>query len=155
MTLDELEVLSRAYLDCRLSKIQEKELQLVLESTDMSSPALAEALETMRITSELENLKPQSDTRRKPRQKAWRWYAAAACAAIVISSVVLLNHAGPGKDDDSSCVVYVDGKVLDASEANSFAMNVQSQCMAKMNEALQRAEREQRECMKLINSQIR
>lgn len=50
ITQDELDILSEAYLKCELSKTLEDDLELVLNSTKLTSPLIEEAKKRMGIT---------------------------------------------------------------------------------------------------------
>ena len=50
LTLAELEMLAQAYLDCKLSRLQEKELEYVLMSCGLSSPLIDEVRECMALS---------------------------------------------------------------------------------------------------------
>ena len=54
LTLQELEQLSQAYVDCHLSRLQERELELVLISTPISSPVIDEARALMDIAMQMD-----------------------------------------------------------------------------------------------------
>lgn len=157
LTIEELEILSRAYLECRLSKIQEKELQLVLASVDFSSPVIQEARETMGIISEWEAMKPIPRIRRKPEFKVLRWCAAAACVIVLIGVAVRLNTSVGlinNVSEDSGITVWVDGRCLSEDEARKIAGEDQAICMARMEQSLRLAGEEQNECMKEINAKL-
>lgn len=155
MTLDELEVLSQAYLDCRLSKLQEKELQLVLESTDISSPVIDEVRETMGITSVWEGMNPIYPVRKKSMIRTVRWVVAAAClalVAVVAGRFVTSGSTNPGMLQNEEYIVYIDGKCLDPDEAKKIALETQASYMAQLHQALRQAEEQENECLKMINN---
>lgn len=54
LTLQELEQLSHAYVDCHLSRLQERELELVLIRTHISSPVIDEARALMDIAMQMD-----------------------------------------------------------------------------------------------------
>ncbi|MDE6270223.1 MAG: hypothetical protein K2M12_05135 [Muribaculaceae bacterium] len=152
-TIAELEALSQAYLDCRLSRLQEKELELVLMNSDASSPVIDEARETMGIATLMESVK---STPALPRRKILRWInwcAAAACLTIVLGSALWFLRPDLGAApaaDDAQFVVYVDGKRLSPEDAEKMALREQAMCMAMMESALRNAREIQLENERLL-----
>lgn len=143
LTLKELEILAQAYLDCRLSRVQEKELELVLYNTDMSSPVIDEARLTMGISTLME-------AGRKPRtlhlKQRRRWFGAAAWAAasvgvLVIASLLYFSGSSfpSGNSDGEYVSVYVDGKPLSREDALAEAAMSQAASMAMMERMLAEA----------------
>lgn len=141
-TKKELEALARAYLDCRLSRVQEKELEIVLTATDLSSPIIDEARDTMLATTMLETAPPARAARKTQRPRWVRWCVAAACVALAAGAAVpLIRHASadPAGLDSAPYIVYVDGERLDSDAAAAAALATQSRCMALMEKTLDNA----------------
>lgn len=156
-TQKELEVLARAYLDCRLSKLQEKELELLLASSDVSSPIIDEARDTMMATTMLEAAAPaRPASRQAPVRRPWRWAAAAAVVLAAGVGLGLWRHAaGQAVGLDSApCIVYVDGERLDPEAAAASAMATQSMCMAMMESTLNNAQALQAESIGIISKEF-
>lgn len=82
LTLAELEMLAQAYLDCKLSRLQEKELEYVLMSCGLSSPLIDEVRECMALSTLIASGKPA-----KKKRNIIRWVAAACVGAIAIFAV--------------------------------------------------------------------
>lgn len=134
LTREELEVLSRAYLDCRLAKFQEKELELVLLSTDISSPVIDEARETMGISTMLESAVPPRRKKSLFRSRWMGWSAAAVALAVVGGMALRTNmQGGVTSESEYDVIVYVDGQRLDCEQALEEAMTTQAQCMAMLD----------------------
>lgn len=153
-TRKELEALARAYLDCRLTRVQEKELEIVLSSCDISSPIIDEARETMLATTALEACAPAREKKKSPKPAWIRWCAAAACIALVAgAAVTLVRHAvsSPEGLESAPYIVYVDGERLDSEEATAAAIATQSMCMAMMAKTLNTAEALQAESVSIIS----
>lgn len=148
LTLQELEELSRAYLDCRLSRAEEKELELLLLSTPISTPVLREARNAMGIESLLAAV-PAGHRRR------YRWlFRAAACAAILVASAVMIHLARqPAAGGDYVCVV-VDGHELAVDQAARAAAEIQRNSMAMLAEAMQEASADQTASLSTMNEII-
>lgn len=154
-TKEELEALSRAYLDCRLTRLQEKELELVLLSIGISSPVIDEARETMAVATALESPAPRRRAKRFPAVRWMQWGAAAACFALVATFAVRMNHGAPACADSSmAVVVYVDGQRLSGDQAMRKAMETQSSCMAMLERTVSNAQAVKNESMKILNQTI-
>ncbi len=150
LSLAELDSLSRAYLDCRLTKLEEKELQLVLMSTNFSSPAIDEARETMGVTTVMESLAAPAPKRVR-RRPAWlKWCAAAACIALAVGVAVNLPQSDR-RMPDTSVIVYVDGHKLDNDEAARKASETQARCMAMLEHTLNQANAAQNAVLNQLN----
>lgn len=152
LTLQELEELSRAYLDCRLSRAEEKELELLLLSTPISTPVLREARNAMGIESLLAAV-PAGHRRRYRRRYRWL-FRAAACAAILVASAVMIHLARqPAAGGDYVCVV-VDGHELAVDQAARAAAEIQRNSMAMLAEAMQEASADQTASLSTMNEII-
>ena len=150
LTLQELEELSRAYLDCRLSRAEEKELELLLLSTPISTPVLREARNAMGIESLLAAV-PAGHRRRR----RYRWLLrAVACAAILVASAAMIHLARrPAAGGDYVCVV-VDGHELAVDQAARAAAEIQRNSMAMLAEAMQDASADQTASLSTMNEII-
>lgn len=152
LSLEELERLSRAYLDCRLSKLQEKELELVFLSSDISSPVIDEARETMGLTAVLGSMVP---VKRHIRFRfLWhRWIAVAACIAVM--AVVAIRFDAPLASGDSyasEVTVYVDGRRLEKDKARQIAAGTQEMCMAMLEKTVGNAHALQQESVRMLDN---
>lgn len=152
-TREELEVLSRAYLDCRLTRLQEKELELVLMSCAVSSPIIDEARETMAVAAAFEKPQPSRKIKRAPAIRWMRWCAAAACFAFVATFAVRMNNAA-SSENSMAVVVYVDGRRLSGDQAEKMALETQSRCMAMLERTVSNAQAVRDESMKILNQSI-
>lgn len=132
LTLQELEELSRAYLDCRLSRTEEKELELLLYTFGASSPVIREARASMGI----ETLIAASPVRLK--RRPWlRWIAGVAACAMALLGIAITVRLIPREPEPEAYVcVIVDGRVLSPGEAERTAAEIQSHSLAMLNEAL-------------------
>lgn len=142
LTPAEIDILAKAYLDCKLTKLQEKELELVLASTDCSSPVIDEAREAMQIGTFMASM-PRHRTRRRT-----TWFAAAAILILMICGAYVLfsSHSEP------SIEVYADGNRLDSELAVKKAFETEALCLAKMQSMLTQAENNRVQSMKLIQT---
>lgn len=144
LTLEELEILAQAYLDCRLSRVQEKELELVLYDTDLSSPVIDEARRTMGVTTLMEAGHTPRRTLRLKQRRRWfgaaTWAAASVGVLAVASLLYFTRGAFPSDNRDGEYVsVYVDGKPLSREDALAEAAMSQAASMAMMEQMLAEA----------------
>lgn len=126
MTIDELDKLCHLYMDCKLSVLEEKELEYVLTHTELTSPAIEEVRSLMNVQS-----LPQS-----PKQSAikrawnWRYIAGIAASVAVVLSVAVYAFFPEGANLTGSeaggyVAAYSHGKQLkgkDAMVATHLAM---------------------------------
>lgn len=111
LTVDELEELCRLYMDCKLSVMEEKELEYVLTHTDLTSPTIAEVRSLIGIqTIKLTQSKPTG------KKIFWKWrYAAgiAASAAILFGiGFAVLSPKNFPSTIPVDCIAYVNGQEI-------------------------------------------
>lgn len=136
LTKQELEELAQAYLDCRLSRLQEKELELVLASQpEISSPIIDEVRETMEIMTGIEGpAQDRSESEAKGRRRTsllspiLRWSVAAACLIMLISGGIFLLFESHREENmllaDNDTIAIIDGKVLTGEEARIATLQI-------------------------------
>lgn len=153
LTLEELEALAQAYLDCRLTRLEEKELELVLMSSGFSTPLIDEARETMGLTTAVAQVPRPKEVKARPRPRLlWlRISVAAACLALAVVTGYRLGRSGVG-EETAEVIVYVDGQRLSQDLAEVEAMKTQVMCMAMMEETVNTAMALQSEGEDLFNS---
>lgn len=112
-TTDELEMLCQLYLDCQLSVLEEKELELVLMQSNYNSLSINETKRLMAIS---QSLKFEE---REQSNSAWTWaLRAAACVAIALSTIAISHNIEQQRGD---CIVYVEGEKVDTDLAHKIA----------------------------------
>lgn len=114
-TTEEVERLCELYLDCRLSILEEMELEYVLKHCDFDSPIVNETKEMMVVSRaiKLEAVRPH--------KSFWTWsLRVAACVAIVLGVFAIFNPVNTNENDDR-CIVYVEGKRASGEEAQKIA----------------------------------
>lgn len=157
LTMEELNKLSEAYLECKLSKLQEKELELVLASTDITSPIIEEAREIMGIMTAVDALRLQKRNRQSA-SKRWLMWSLAACVACiaVVSAAKTGFWGGLNKNDygNQDLVVYVDGRRITGEVAEKRAQEIEMRCMAMYERMMQNAQKRQAEANKIINQKL-
>lgn len=149
-TLEELEKLSEAYLECRLSKIQEKELELVLNSMSLSSPVLEEARLSMGIETVLSQTSVRCGAVRRRKPSRLRIAACIAILAVSVALIAVNMHSSSG----DTLSVYVDGKSLSGEIAKARAMEIEKSSMEMLKDAMLAAERERNRAIGSMNEII-
>ena len=145
LTLNELEQLAQAYLDCRLTRLEEKELELLLASSPLSSPTIDEAREQMALTS----LMAASHSRRRVAKRRFiRFGSIAAClAAIVIGGTMLIAPTEP----QVSYYVCINGQELHGEAAKRYALETEQRMEQFQQELLNEALAIEKENERLLN----
>lgn len=105
LTVAELDELCRLYMDCKLSVLEEKELEYVISQTTLTSPAIEEVRSLMDIqVIPIRSLKPE-------RAKSnWNWRllsGMAASLAIILSVAIHFISPQENITDHNSSTVYV------------------------------------------------
>ena len=145
LTLNELEQLTQAYLDCRLTRLEEKELELLLASSPLSSPTIDEAREQMALTS----LMAASHSRRRVAKRRFiRFGSIAAClAAIVIGGTMLIAPTEP----QVSYYVCINGQELHGEAAKRYALETEQRMEQLQQEMLNQVLAIEKENERLLN----
>ena len=145
LTLNELEQLTQAYLDCRLTRLEEKELELLLASSPLSSPTIDEAREQMALTS----LMAASHSRRRVAKRRFiRFGSIAAClAALVIGGTMLIAPTEP----QVSYYVCINGQELHGEAAKRYALETEQRMEQLQQEMLNQALAIEKENERLLN----
>lgn len=154
LTLQELEQLSQAYVDCRLSRLQERELELVLIRTHISSPVIDEARALMDIATRMDMDVSEDACRKNTRPRILKYTGiVAAIAVIVVCGIALLHTYGHlGKTHD--VYVCVDGEVLSGHIAQSIVSETEEESMAMLRAIIEDSEIEQYLSTQYMNSII-
>lgn len=147
LSIEELNCLCEAYLECRLSRLQEKELEYVLSASDASTPAIDEARLSMRIETARQSM-PVRHTRRRP----WfKWMSAAAAVAVMaVITVSYLDYRS-----ENYLKVYVNGVELRGGEARMAAAEIERDCMAEMKRMMTESQQINSENINTLKSAIR
>lgn len=118
LTTDELDKLCHLYMDCKLSVLEEKELEYVLTQTELTSPSIDEVRSLMNI-----QLLPCS-SKLPVRKRAWNWRyisgIAASLAVIISVAIYFLLPSGSnlsGAKQDVYIAAYSHGERLNGIDA--------------------------------------
>lgn len=158
LTTEELDLLAKAYLECRLSKLQEMELALALGESDASTPDIDEAREMLGIELELASascegaLTEPCEIKARTGKPFAMFLRVAACIAAVIVLAVTVKWAVSTDKNDSYVSVYIDGKEISSEvEAQKIADRIEKECMEKLAESKRNSEKEYETCMNMFN----
>ena len=145
LTLNDLEQLAQACLDCQLTRLEEKELELVLASSPLSSPSIDEAREQMALTS----LMAASHSRRRMAKRRFlRFGSIAAClAALIIGGTLMTAPTEP----QVSYYVCINGQELHGEAAKRYALETEQRMEQFQQEMLNRALAIEKENEQLLN----
>lgn len=149
ITTPELDRLCQMYLDCELTVIEEKELELLLTHTDLTSPIIAEVRELMNVQALITprvTKAPEATIFPRPVRRPWRWISgvAAAVAAVIAVSVYVTTVTSPASATEATYLaVYSHGHRLSGDEARIAA----EAAMAKADSLMHYAALAERESM--------
>lgn len=155
LSITELEALAKAYIDCKLSRQQEKELELVLLSSRHRSPLIDDCRRIMGLQELLVSTTMSDSISDKKitspvwwRKSIYRISAAASIAILVSISVILWNRDSGNRDkylpqSNADVSVYVNGEKLGHTDALSAALTTQQQSMLMMNEIINESKQEE------------
>ena len=120
LTLQELEQLCRLYMECRLSVLEETELQYVLSKTLMSSRIIDDTRILMGLASGVApNIKKKRTLRLR---KVMLWAAnAAACLVLGVALFPLFDRPLDFSNEQDYCIAYVNGRKVTGPEARALA----------------------------------
>lgn len=131
LNITELEQLARAYLDCRLSLTEERELALLLFSTGASSALLDEVRAEMGV----ELLAGAMPFRRRRRLSPWLTRVA-ACLVLLLSTAIAIHLDNRHRRVPEYVCVIIDGRELTHDEAARAAAEIESSSLAMLHEAM-------------------
>lgn len=148
ITLKDLEQLCQLYLDCRLSVLEENELEYVLQSCpEFHSPLVDDTRRLMGISHSLE-LRNAGKRRSIWHRKGMLISGVAAAVAVVFVLTPFFQTERPYAD--SRCVAYVGGKHLTGDDAEKI---VEAQ-MAKTDAFMQKIESKKAESKEIFDISI-
>lgn len=156
LTIQELELLSQAYIDCHLSILQERELELVLISSDASSPLIDEARALMSITTRMAQISPKGNYRKKKKTRLilFKYGSIAAAIAIIVISVIGFFQSDTANKNLPEIYVCVDGDVVSGEMAQTIANETEDLSMEMLKSVIEEAEKDQRLSTEYLNSII-
>lgn len=116
LTLQELETLCKMYMECRMSVLEEAELEYVLRTTGRTSAVIDETRQLMGISRKI--MMAAGNKTLRPRRKFNPWLCgAAASVAILIAGISVFNFRASSYE----CVAYVSGREITGADARDIA----------------------------------
>lgn len=151
LTIQETEQLCRLYMNCRLSVLEETELQYVLGKLPYSSPCIDEARMLMGLTIHPEALTAKKKVFNLFRNKAAISIAATITALLAIGIALLHNQSvNEFSHDDVYVAAYIHGERLNGNEV----INVTNLAMAKADSLMTCASLTERDYVMRANNMI-
>ena len=136
-TVEELDELCRLYMDCKLSVLEEKELEYVLSHTSMTSQAIEEVRNLMRIQG-----RPPRSFQPDNVRRSWNWrlFSGIAASVAVMLSVAFyfISPQDSLHSPDSDAVyiaAYSNGQRLSGREAEVSTTMAMAKADSLMNYA--------------------
>lgn len=152
LTLQEIEQLCQAYLDCRLSRLQEKELELVLLCSNYTTAIISETRSLMGLTALLTH--PKANSIKKTKHHVFKYAGIAACFATITIGITYYFHSSQRYVQGQDVYVCVDGKELTGYVAQTIINDTEEETMNMFRDIIKDAENEQRLSEQYINSII-
>lgn len=125
LTVEELDELCRRYMDCKLSVLEEKELEYVLSQTSITSSSIEEVRSLMEV--QVLPLR-SSKTVIKRRFLSWRFavrIAASVAIILGISVTVLRTDNSQSLSSDNYIIAYINGQEIHGDYARA---HIESEC---------------------------
>ena len=118
LSMEETEQLCRLFMECKLTILEEAELQYVLGILPYSSPVIEEARTLMNISLACE-LESKERLRIKPKEKknALRKILFAAATVAILLSVGIPTYLHFKQESDLYCQVFFNGEELSGEKA--------------------------------------
>lgn len=136
LTADELEELCRLYMDCRLSVMEEKELEYVLLRTSLTSQSIAEVMSLMGIQT-VKRLSVQPKIRRNFNRRLFSGIAAGVAVILTAAFYLMVPQDSYSSDMDSAVYIaaYSHGQRLNGLEAEVATNNAMARADSLMSHA--------------------
>lgn len=151
LTVKELDELCRLYMDCRLSVLEERQLEYILSRSSLTSESIAEVRSLM----DIQLLNKYENTIHKTRYWNWRYVSGIAASIAILLSVAIYStsHRNDnlyGDNPNIYIAAYSHGERLNHKEAIS-ATNL---AMAKADSLMNLASLTERDYMLRANDII-
>lgn len=131
ITPQEADCLAKLYLECRLTRLQEAELEYILASYPYDSPNIRQVRSIMTPILTLSTVNRQSQRHAKSPHPALRILNIAAAVAILICVATLwVNIPNTPQSDVSYTEVYINGTSLAPEKAELYARRIEAASMA-------------------------
>ncbi len=144
LSLQETEQLCKAYMDCRLTQLQEKELELVLLCSEWTSPIIEEVRDVMGMTAHIVASTSGSEQERRGVHRFLRYATIAASIAVIVTCSVYFFHFAESASTDNEVYACIDGKVLTGVTAQAIVEDIETETMNTFKDIIEQADAEQR-----------
>lgn len=152
LTIQEIEQLCQTYLDCHLSRLQEKELELVLLSSDHTTPIISETRSLMGLSALMAHSK--ANVIKKTKRRILKYTGIAACVATIAICTDIFFIGSSHIDETRDIYVCVDGKVLTGYVAQNIVDDTEKETMEMFRSAIEDSKEEQRLSEERMNTII-
>ncbi|MBD5230566.1 MAG: hypothetical protein HDS66_00130 [Bacteroidales bacterium] len=154
LTLKEIELLCSQYLNCRLSVLEEAELEYVLGTVAYTSPIIDDTRLLMGLATASASKQPAArlqPAESKPK-RSWKMrYLLEGAAALTLLLGVGFSLTTPHNSEEEVYIAYSDGKKLDATQSRLQAEEDMKRAEEMMAYVSNLEAREQQKITKLIN----
>ena len=120
LTIEELETLCNLYMECKLTPLEEVELEFILQNINLKSPLINDVKKIMGLE-EFKFIKSISQTRRNFRKNKWIKLIPGIAASILImalvSSYIISSYQISSSPETIYCRVQSNGHQVDYDEA--------------------------------------
>lgn len=120
LSIKDIETLCQLYNECKLSVLEESELEYLLLSTSFSSELINETRKLMGISRQIKFEKKSQYIRRTAYRRFTYWTLGVAASLGIIVGTFLLDNYTTLKDD-SYYIGYVEGKRVNEETARNMA----------------------------------
>lgn len=152
LTIQEIEQLCQAYLDCRLSRLQEKELELVLLCSNHTTPIISETRSLMGLSTLIAH--SNANTIKRTGLRVFRYAGIAACVAMIAISAIYYFVDPQPAVHEHDVYVSVDGKELTGYVAQTVIHDTEEETMNMFRSIIKDVENEQRLSEQYVNDII-
>lgn len=152
LTLQEIEQLCRAYIDCRLTRLQELELELAIQSFDFTSPLIEEVSTLMSLSLQMADTPAVVTDKKRISLRFFKYSGIAACIALVAFFAGFLFRNSATDDPAREVYVCADGKILTGAAAQSVVNETERETMDMFRSIIDDVDRQQRLSQQYINS---
>ena len=159
ITLQEADTLARLYLECKLTHLQETQLEYLLTNIPYDSPAIREVRSLM-VPSLLVAQAAHNHSSSRPRLKRKFSFIAGIAASVTLilaASLYWIQPQSPLPNNGYIVEAYVNGTTLTDKQAEYYAKKTEAQSMAMMLKAKLHSEAIQQQSIsnmnKILNAQ--
>lgn len=143
LTIQEIEQLCQAYMDCRLTRLQEKELELVIICSDVTSPKIDEVRAIMGLSILISMDNSKSSVVKKAKLHITKHASIAACVASIVIFAGYFISSTQSVDETRDVYVCVDGKELTGPAAQTVIHDTEEETMNLFHSIIKDVEKEQ------------